>query len=127
MEYRLCYRPIDCEVAGSPARRIWEGCAGTPFGPGSKAGRERRKRVQSTEQRAPRKIDADNAEASSEKCKTEYAKKEAEPKSQAQRELTEFKYAVDIRFPRMDEDARREAVEYAVAKGKVKASCASDK
>src|SRR5947207_1472188 len=34
-----------------------EGCQGTPFGPGSKAGRERKKTVQSTEQHEARKIE----------------------------------------------------------------------
>lgn len=101
-----------------------EGCAGCPFGPGSKAGRERQKRVQSTEQRAPRKVDADNAEASTDKCKTECAKREAKPKSRARRELAEIKSAIDFRFPHMDEDARHEAIAYAVAKDK---SCASGK
>jgi hypothetical protein len=60
-----------------------QGFVDTPFGPGSKAGRERRKHVQSTEQGAPRKVVADNPEVSSEKCKTECAKREAGPKSQA--------------------------------------------
>jgi hypothetical protein len=60
-----------------------EGCPGSPFGPGSKAGRERRKCVQSTEQRAPRKVDTDSPEASTEKGKTENAGQGADPKSQA--------------------------------------------
>ena len=59
-----------------------EGCLGSPFGPGSKAGRERRKRVQSTEQRAPRKVDADSPEGGM-KGKTENAGQGADPKSQA--------------------------------------------
>jgi predicted transcriptional regulator len=101
-----------------------ESYPGSPFGPGSKARRERQKSVQAPEQRAPRKIDADNAEASTEKCKTECAKREAEPKSRARRELAEIKYAIDFRFPHMDEDARHEAIAYAVAKDK---SCASGK
>jgi hypothetical protein len=50
-----------------------EGCPGTPFGPGSKAGRERRKCVQSTEQRAPRNGDTDSPETSTENGKTENA------------------------------------------------------
>jgi hypothetical protein len=101
-----------------------QGFVGTPFGPGSKARRERQKSVQAPEQRAPRKIDADNAEASTEKRKTECAKREAEPKSRARRELAEIKYAIDFRFPHMDKDARHEAIAYAVAKDK---SCASGK
>jgi predicted transcriptional regulator len=104
-----------------------EGCAGSPFGPGSKAGRERQKRVQSTEQQAPLKVDADNSEASAEKGTTDRAKREAEPNSRARRELAEFKHAVDIRFPHMDKDTRREGVAYAIAKGKVETSCVIDK
>jgi hypothetical protein len=60
-----------------------EGCPGSPFGPGSKAGRERRTCVQSTEQRAPRKVDTDSPETSTEKGKTENAGQGADPKSQA--------------------------------------------
>jgi hypothetical protein len=104
-----------------------QGFVGTPFGPGSKARRERQKSVQAPEPRAPRKIDADNAETSTEKCKTECAKPEGEPKSQKQRALVEFKYAVDHWLPHMDDDTKREAVEYAIAKSKARASCAIDK
>jgi hypothetical protein len=60
-----------------------EGCPSSPFGPGSKAGRERRKCVQSTEQRPPRKVDADSPEVSTEKGKTENAGQGADPKSHA--------------------------------------------
>jgi hypothetical protein len=60
-----------------------EGCPGSPFGPGSRAGRERWKRVQSTEQRAPRKVDTDSPEASTEKGKTENTAQGADTKSQA--------------------------------------------
>jgi len=104
-----------------------EGCPGSPFGPGSKAGRERRKCVQSTEQRAPRKVDTDSPETSTEKGKTENAGQGADPKSQKQRALVEFKYAVDHWLPQMDDDTTREAVEYAIAKSKARASCAIDK
>jgi hypothetical protein len=41
------------------------------------------------------------------------------PKSQAQRALAEFKAAVDIWFSKMDDNAKREAVEYAIASGGV--------
>ena len=57
-----------------------EGCPGSPFGPGSKAGRERRKCVQSTEQRAPRKVDTDSPETSTKKGKTEYGEQGAVPR-----------------------------------------------
>ncbi len=96
-----------------------QGFGGTPFGPGSKARRERQKSVQAPEQPAPRKVNADNTEASADKGKTECAKREAEPNPRARKELAEFKHAVDIRFPHMDEETRREAIEYAIAKGKV--------
>ena len=43
------------------------------------------------------------------------AKKSPPPKSQAQRALAEFKVAVDIWFSKMDDNAKREAVEYTIA------------
>jgi hypothetical protein len=89
---------------------------GTPFGPGSRARRERQKTVQAPEQRASGKIDADNAEASTKKGKTECAMREAGRKPQAQKALDEFKHAVDVRFPLMDDDTKREAIEYAIAR-----------
>jgi hypothetical protein len=46
-------------------------------------------------------------------------KKPQPPKSQAQEALAEFKYAVNIRFPQMDHDTRREAVAYVIAKSEV--------
>jgi predicted ribosome quality control (RQC) complex YloA/Tae2 family protein len=101
-----------------------EGCVGSPFGPGSKAGRERRKRVQSTEQRTPRVVDADEAETSTEKSKVEREERAAEPNLRARKELAEIRYAIDTRFPHMDEETRREAIAYAIAKDK---SCASGK
>jgi len=91
------------------------GCVGTPFGPGSKARRERQKSVQAPEQPAPSKIDADNADTGTETCRTE-----RDP-------LTEFKNAVNHWLPRMDDDTKREAVEYAIVKSGVTVSCASDK
>ncbi len=39
--------------------------------------------------------------------------------SQAQKALTEFKVAVDIWFAKMDDEAKRAAVAYVIAKGKV--------
>jgi hypothetical protein len=105
-----------------------QGCVGTPFGPGSKARRARQKSVQAPEQPAPSNIDADSAEASAEKCKTECVKREAEPKSKAQRTLLDqFKYAVNHWLPQMNDDTKREAVEYAIAKSGVTLPCASDK
>jgi hypothetical protein len=76
---------------------------------------------------ATSKIDADNAEASTKKGKTECAKREAGRKPQAQKALDQFKYAVNHWLPQMDDDTKREAVEYAVAKSGVTVSCASDK
>jgi hypothetical protein len=46
-------------------------------------------------------------------------KKPQPPNSQAQRALAEFKVAVDIWFSKMDDNAKREAVEYAIASGGV--------
>jgi hypothetical protein len=104
-----------------------QGCVGTPFGPGSKARRERQKSVQAPEQQSPHRNDVDNAEASIERRKTECAKRHAEPKSQEQRALVEFRYAVDHWIPQMDDATKRKAIEYAIAKSKVRASCAIDK
>ena len=46
-----------------------EGCPGTPFGPGSKASRARRKHVQATEQEASRKAHTEDADASVENAR----------------------------------------------------------
>lgn len=46
-------------------------------------------------------------------------KKSPPSKSQAQFALAEFKYAVNTRFPQMDDAARREAVAYVIAKSEV--------
>ena len=46
-------------------------------------------------------------------------KKPQPPNSQARRALAEFKVAVDIWFSQMDDNAKREAVEYAIASGGV--------
>jgi len=46
-------------------------------------------------------------------------KKPQPPKSQAQKALAQFKYAVDHWFSKMDDSAKREAVEYAIATGGV--------
>jgi hypothetical protein len=92
-----------------------EGCPGTPFGPGSKASRARRKRVQATEQEASRKAHTDDAEASVEKRK-------AEPEIETASPLAKFKSAVDDLFPKMDYGAKCEAISYALSKGKVRVS-----
>jgi hypothetical protein len=103
-----------------------EGCPGTPFGPGSRSSRERRKRVQATEQQAPRNAHADDAQASAEGRKAEYAKEEAETlTSTVKNPLEGFKSAVDYWFPKLDYSGKCEAVRYAITKGKVKVSWAS--
>jgi hypothetical protein len=58
-----------------------QGFVGTPFGPGSRARRERQKSVQAPEQ-ATDGVDADKAEASAEKGTTESSEQGADPKSQ---------------------------------------------
>ncbi len=107
-----------------------EDCQGTPFGPGSKASRKRRKRVQATEQGPPHKADADHAEASAEKRKAEYAKQEADAGTSTSTDakatstnakasgdaLAEFKCAVDQYVPRMDRAAKKEATDYFLKK-----------
>jgi hypothetical protein len=95
-----------------------EGCPGTPFGPGSKTSRARRKRVQATKQEASRKAHTDDTEASVEKRK-------AEPEietSTATSPLAKFKSAVDDLFPKMNYSAKCEAISYALSKGKVRVS-----
>jgi len=89
-----------------------EGCPGTPFGPGSKASRARRKRVQATEQEASREAPADDAEANETETDT----------STATSPLAKFKSAVDDLFPKMDYSAKCEAISYALSKGKVRVS-----
>jgi hypothetical protein len=51
--------------------------------------------------------------------RTRSAKKPKPPQSQSRLALKEFKYAVNIRFPEMDDDARREAVAYVLARSGV--------
>jgi hypothetical protein len=82
-------------------------------------GRDRRRCVQSTEQRAPRNVDTDT-DTDGPESSTETYRTKRDP-------LTEFKYAVNHWLPRMDDDTKREAVEYAIAKSGVTVSCASDK
>jgi len=85
-DFNLTQREI-AEAVGKSAAWVnqllrWrrEGCPGSPFGPGSKAGRERRKRLQPTEQPAPRKVDGDSPQGS---AKAKNAGQGADPKSQA--------------------------------------------
>ena len=47
------------------------------------------------------------------------AKPPQPPKSQAQKALAQFKIAVDIWFAKMDDDAKREAVDYVKATARV--------
>jgi hypothetical protein len=93
-----------------------EGCPGTPFGPGSKASRAQRKRVQATEQEACREARTDDGQTTVEKPKAE-----AET-STATSPLAKFKSAVDDLFPKMDYSAKCEAISYALSKGKVRVS-----
>jgi len=89
-----------------------EGCPGTPFGPGSKTSRARRKRVQATKQEASRKAHTDDTEASETETDT----------STATSPLAKFKSAVDDLFPKMNYSAKCEAISYALSKGKVRVS-----
>ncbi|SHG24186.1 hypothetical protein [Bradyrhizobium erythrophlei] len=59
------------------------GCVGTPFGPSSKAGRELRKRVQSSEQRALHRVETDDAGAGTDARMIESTKRTAVPSPQA--------------------------------------------
>ena len=104
------------------------------FGPKTKVGR-----LKHAEDRAasgaskPRKrpnavmqpqVEDDDAAASAERRKAENAKLDAEPEtatSTAISPLDEFKAAVDRLFPKMDDAAKREAVNYATTKGQVQA------
>jgi hypothetical protein len=69
-DFKASQREIAEAVGKSPAwvnrllRWRCEGCVGSPFGPGSLAGRKGRKGVQSTEQRAAREIKAESDETS---------------------------------------------------------------
>jgi transposase len=77
----------------------------TPFGPGSRLVRERRKRAQATEQRAPRTADADNEDTGAERLTTEVGRQVAEHETATSTEtspLAGFKSAVDHWFPKMD-------------------------
>jgi hypothetical protein len=111
----------------------------SPFGPTTKRGRvehaqQRAKASKPGKAREPKataSAEADDADASAERRKAEYAKKEAKTPASTKKEaktpastvtnaLDGFKSAVDYWFPKMDDDAKREAVTYAITKGEVK-------
>lgn len=111
---------VDKSVAWVNRLLQWqkEGCPGTPFGPGSKASRARRKRVQATEREVSRTAHIDDAEASVEKREAEPEIETSTPTSP----LAKFKSAVDDLFPKMDYGAKCEAISYALSQGKVRVS-----
>jgi hypothetical protein len=97
----------------------------SPFGPTTKRARveHAQQRARASTAREPKvtaAVDADDAQASAERRKAGYAADEAESSfSSPARPLDEFKAAVDHLFPKMDCDAKHEAVEYAIAQSKV--------
>jgi hypothetical protein len=102
----------------------------SPFGPTTKSGRvehaqQRAKPSRALKAQEPKvtaSADPDDAAASAERRKAEYAKKEVETSSVTS-PLEEFKSAVDCWFPKMDNRAMGEAVSYAIARSKVRVSC----
>jgi hypothetical protein len=94
----------------------------SPFGPTTKKARvqhakQRARASAARESKVTAGTDADDAQASAERRKAEYAEKEAETlPSTPTSPLEEFKAAVDHWFPKMDCDAKREAVSYAQSK-----------
>jgi hypothetical protein len=104
----------------------------SPFGPTTKRGRvehaqQRAKPSKADKAREPKvtaSADADDAHASAERRKAEYAEKEAKTSpSTVIDPLDGFKSAVDYWFPKMDCNAKCEAVNYAIAQSKVQVSC----
>jgi hypothetical protein len=103
----------------------------SPFGPTTKRGRveHAQQRVLASKVRRPRepKVTASEAAddaASAETRKAEYPEKEARTQpSTVTNPLDGFKSAVDYWFPKMDCDAKREAVNYAIAQSKIQVSC----
>jgi hypothetical protein len=101
----------------------------SPFGPTTKSGRvehaqQRAKPSRALKAQEPKVTaspDPDDAAASAERRKAEYAKKEVETSSVTS-PLEEFKSAVDYWLPKMDYNARCQAVEYLVAQSKVQAA-----
>ena len=106
--------------------RWWdECCPGTPFGPSSKAKRERRKRVQAPEQQMRCPSTTDDPEAGAQRRKAEYPKQETEaaapfveaqlstsqkpPPVEAKRNLIS---AIDQWWPSLDETEKREVIDY---------------
>ncbi len=88
-----------------------EGCSGTPFGPGSKASRERRKRVQAPEQQTRRTPDTDDAEASDQRDDDETAAT-PNPAMAISNELADFIGAVDTLFVKLSWDEQCKAFAY---------------
>jgi hypothetical protein len=113
-----------------------EGCQGTPFGPASKEGRERRKGVQATEQRASRKThiapeaDLDDPEASARRRKAEHARQEADPETAIAASPTpssveatgHLKDAIDHWWPLLDDAGRLEITAHVVNKTEARVS-----
>jgi hypothetical protein len=112
------------------------GCPGTPFGPGSKDSRKRRKRVQATEQRAPGKSGiepkaaADEAVPGAESRKVKYAKQEADPSTPPPTEAerppsrkispaeakNNLRFAIDHWWPHLDHPGKAEMTTYFLEK-----------
>ena len=106
----------------------------SPFGPTTKRGRveHAQQGVRASEARRARGLklavpgDDDDAAASAERRKAEYAKKEAETQPfTLTSPLDGFKAAVDHWFPKMDCNAKLEAIDYAIAQSKVQVSSAT--
>jgi len=101
----------------------------SPFGPTTTAGRvshakQRTKASKARKARIERSVDDDSPDTSAERRKAEYAEKEAKTSpSTVIDPLDGFKSAVDYWFPKMDSNAKCEAVNYAIAQSKVQVSC----
>jgi hypothetical protein len=68
---------------------------------------------------AVKKADRAETKRSRSAKKSRSAEKPQPSKSKTQKALAEFKVAVDLWFKKMDDDAKREAIEYVTAKGRV--------
>jgi hypothetical protein len=100
----------------------------SPFGPTTTAGRvshakQRTKASKAHKAGVEGSVDDDSPDTSAERRKAEYAKEEESPASTVTGPLAGFKSAVNYWFPRMDCNAKREAVNYAIAQSKVEVSC----
>lgn len=103
----------------------------SPFGPTTKRGRveHAQQRVKGSKAPRPREqkvtasADADDADASAKRRKAECPRIEAKTQaSTVTNPLDGFKSAVDYWFPKMDCNAKCEAVNYAIAQSKVQVS-----